>query len=291
MKSNEKTDSYKEIKILFEDQYLIVIEKPAGLLSVSYPGNSAKTVIDILETMMRKSGSYSPLHKPFPVHRLDRETSGVLMFALSKTSQKKIMDSWHTMVKERLYRAVAENPFSKNKLPDSGLINDALASNAYNLSYVPLKSENGKKTVKTVPARTYYKVIERGKTHTLFELSLDTGKKNQIRAHLASKKYVLAGDYSYHAKTDPFGRLALHARSLDFVHPYTNEKMHFEVPEPSDWIDFVQKNKTGTMFFSKDKKNYAKNPHGTKFEKHVSGKKASKLDFIQKGKLMGKKHR
>ena len=94
---------------------------------------------------------------------------------------------------------------------------------------------------KTVKAVTHFRIIERGPTHTLFELSLDTGKKNQIRAHLSSKGYPLAGDENYRAKTDPFHRLALHARTLEFAHPVTGKKMRFEVPEDKEWIEYVKK--------------------------------------------------
>ena len=185
---------------------------------------------------MRKKGTFSKNHRPFAVHRLDRDTSGVMMFALNEISQKKIMDSWHKIVSERIYRAVAENPRNpKNFLPDSGLIDDDLAFNAYNIAFVP---KNGK--MKTVPARTHFKTLLRGKTHTLFELSLDTGKKNQIRAHLASKGYPLAGDKNFHAKTDKFHRLCLHARTLEFTHPFTKQKMRFEEAEPKEWKIYVE---------------------------------------------------
>ncbi|MCF0222856.1 MAG: RluA family pseudouridine synthase, partial [Fibrobacter sp.] len=211
----------------------------------------------ILEDIMRKKGQLNRHHKPLTVHRLDRDTSGVMMFAVTEIAQKKIMDTWHQMVTERLYRAVAENPRDPKKfLPDEGLIDDPLAFNAYNVGFVPKEGDKPKRIpgkhedsiykknisgkgdkmkFKTVPARTNYKVIARGKTYTLFELSLDTGKKNQIRAHLASKGYPLAGDENFRAKTNPFGRLALHARTLEFDHPFTGEHMKFECPEPSDW--------------------------------------------------------
>ena len=94
---------------------------------------------------------------------------------------------------------------------------------------------------KTVEARTNYKILIRGKTHTLFELELDTGKKNQIRAHLASRHYPLAGDENYRAKTDPFHRLCLHARTLEFIHPVTGQKMKFEEAESAEWQEYVER--------------------------------------------------
>ena len=226
-----------KFNVLFQDQNIAVICKSENLLSVPYPGFRGKTALGLLEENMRKRGTYSAKHRPFAVHRLDRETSGVMMFALNERAQKTIMNSWQVMVTERLYRAVAQNPLGKNAalnaLPDCGLIDSPLAYNAYNQAFVPKGGSAGK--FKTIPARTNYKIIARGDRYTLFELSLDTGRKNQIRAHLASLGYPLCGDKNYRAKANPFGRLALHARTLEFINPWTKEKTRFEIPEPADW--------------------------------------------------------
>lgn len=242
-KREHKADYGREkLEILYEDQWIVVVNKPSGMLTVPYPGSRSRTALSVLEDMLRKNGSLNAKHRPFTVHRLDRDTSGVMMFALNEAAQKKIMDNWHTMVSERLYRAVAENPANRHAfLPHDGLIDDELAFNSHTMGYVPKEGPDGEKQrVKTVPARTNYTTVLRGDTHTLFELSLDTGKKNQIRAHLASKGYPLAGDENYRAKTDPFHRLALHARTLAFKHPYTDEEMKFEVKEPDEWLEYVK---------------------------------------------------
>ena len=239
-----KTDFGREkITVLYEDEYLAVIYKPDGMLSVPYPGSRAQTALELLERIMRKKGTYSQAHRPFAVHRLDRETSGVMMFAMTEKAQKKIMENWQTLVTGRIYRAVAENPAQGNVtrsnlsvIKNSGTINDEIAYNAHNRGFVP----HDKARFKTVSAVTHYKIIERGAHHTLFELSLETGRKNQIRAHLASKGYVLAGDENYRAKTDPFKRLALHARTLEFNHPFTREHLTFEIPEPKEWLMCVK---------------------------------------------------
>lgn len=277
MKKHEKID------ILYEDEYLCVINKPSGILSVPSHGKD-KSALGILEEIMRKRGTFSPKHRPFAVHRLDRDTSGVMMFALSEAVQKLIMDSWHTMVSSRLYRAVAENPKnSRNFLPASGLIDDELAFNAYNVGFVPKKHENqgdfasSKKELKTVAARTHFTTILRGKTHTLFELSLDTGKKNQIRAHLASKGYPLAGDKNFRAKTDYFGRLCLHARTLEFTHPFTKQKLAFEIAEPAEWKSYVEHGDSSSFF--KKEKSFAP------VKKRLSAKDKAHMDFISQGKL------
>lgn len=291
MDKKETRKHHEKIDILFEDEYICIINKPSGILSVPSQGKD-KSALTILEDIMRKKGTFSAKHRPFAVHRLDRETSGVMMFALSEFAQKKIMDSWHQMISERLYRAVAENPKNPKKLlPLSGLIDDNLAFNAYNIGFVPKKSgktdefESEKKELKTVPARTNYTTILRGKTHTLFELSLDTGKKNQIRAHLASKGYPLAGDNKFRAKTDNFGRLCLHARTLEFTHPFTGQKMRFEVPEPKEWKIYVEKGDTHTI--STDipgKKSSKKTESFTLGKKRLSAKDKAHMNFIELGK-------
>lgn len=275
LRRTNKIDFGREkITLLYEDEYIAVIYKPDGMLSVPYPGSRSRTAVETLEQIMRKKGTFSKNHRPFAVHRLDRDTSGVLMFALTENAQKKIMDNWKTLVTERLYRAVAENPRNPaDALSDSGIIDDEIAYNARNIGFVPKKGDrpadtpqtkkavarrrnsggketlsiyernlivkNGRPQFKTISALTHYRIIARGKTHTLFELSLDTGRKNQIRAHLSSKGYPLAGDDNYRAKTNPFGRLALHARTLEFTHPFSGEQKKFEIPEPAEWQEFV----------------------------------------------------
>ena len=305
-KSPAKKDFRKEqIEILYEDEYICVINKPSGLLSVPYPGSRARTAQQLLEDLMRKNGTFNNKHKPFAVHRLDRDTSGVMMFALTETAQKKIMDSWHQMVTERLYHAVAENP--KNKillLPPEGLIDDELAFNSHNIGFVPKEADKPKhkgenRPFKTVAARTNYKILAAGPTHSLFQLSLDTGKKNQIRAHLAGKGYPLAGDENYRARTDHFGRLCLHARTLEFNHPFTGKHMKFEVPESEEWLAYVQQGDSHpvTPVWIQELNRQFDNGAGEHFHKQgqeeqslqlgpkrLSKKEKAHMNFIEQGK-------
>ncbi len=291
---NSRHPQKDRVEILFQDEYLCVVSKPAGILSVPYPGSRAKTIQSVIEEMMRQNGTFNSKHKPLAVHRLDRETSGVMMFALTENAHKKIMDTWHKMVIERLYTAVAENPRNKKlTLPDHGLIDDSLAFNAQHRGYVP-KAEEEKNTV---PARTNYKILLQGPTHTLFELSLDTGKKNQIRAHLASKGYPLAGDENYRARTDNFGRLCLHAKTLDFIHPFTGKEYKFEVNEPSEWAEYVKKGdlKPETPSWIKKIENHFNSSRGESFHDHspkkvelgskrLTRKDRAHMNFIEAGK-------
>lgn len=231
------------IKILYEERRFAVIYKEEGLLSVPFPGSTKKTALFLLEEEMKRRGDYSRYHRPFAVHRLDRDTSGVMMVALDAETQRRMMNSWQDMVKKREYVALSENPHAKKILKPRGIIEEPLAYNAHNLAFVPLKSEktaggNSKKTnfpPKTKKAVTHYRILVQGKEFTLFELSLESGRKNQIRAHLAYLGFKIAGDGNYKAKTNPFSRLCLHARNLEFIHPYTRELLKFEVNEPKEW--------------------------------------------------------
>lgn len=294
-KREHKADYGREkIEILYQDQWIVVINKPSGLLSVPYPGSKVRTAQSVLEELLRKQGEVNNRHKPFVVHRLDRDTSGVMMFALSEQAQKVIMDSWHQMVTERLYHAVAEhNPkFARENLPDSGLIDDKLAQNAHNVGFVPKNGAVNKDghEFKTVAARTHYKQLLKGPTHVLFELSLDTGKKNQIRAHLAAHDYILAGDEDHRARTDHFHRLCLHARTLEFDHPFTHEHMKFEVPEPENWAEYVEKGDLHPekplwdKSFENGKKAGAKKEELKLGEKRLSRKDKAHMNFIESGK-------
>ena len=298
-KREHKSDYGREkIEILYQDQYLVVINKPAGLLSVPYPGSKVRTAQSVLEELLRKQGTVNAKHKPYIVHRLDRDTSGVMMFALTEAAQQKIMNSWHTMVTERLYHAVAEKSPKTNNfdydLQDSGIIDDDIAQNAHNVGFVPKAGEVDNKghEFKTVHARTHYKKVLEGPTHVLFELSLDTGKKNQIRAYLAAHGYPLAGDEEHRAHTDHFHRLCLHARTLEFYHPFTGEHMKFEVPEPEEWSEYVSrgdKHPEKTVWDSERNSQHHKNQHEKKadnempFERKLTRKQTAHMDFIKKG--------
>lgn len=303
-KRENKPDYGREkIEILYQDQWLVIINKASGLLSVPYPGSKVRTAQSLLEEILRKQGSVNSKHKPYVVHRLDRDTSGVMMFALTELAQQKIMNNWHQMVTERLYHALAEkNPKANNfdyDLGPSGLIDDDIAQNAHNVGFVPKSGQVDNKghDFKTVHARTHYKKLVEGPSHVLFELSLDTGKKNQIRAHLAAHGYPLAGDEEHRAHTDPFSRLCLHARTLEFDHPFTGEHMKFEVPEPEEWTSYVEKGdkhpKTPVWDLERKGKNTKARKHSDNEnlelgQRKMTRKQAAHMDFIQQGKKFQK---
>ena len=245
----------EKLRILYEDKFLVVVYKPENMLTVPYPGSRARTAIDVLTEIRRKRGLVHGNYRPAAVHRLDKETSGVMMFALTPECQRIVMDSWQTLVKQRYYVALAETPFvggaggarpvapektSAVLLPDEGVIDLPLTKNAMHHSYVADATRGGKPQKNEVQAVTHYKILKKDRKYTLFQLELETGRTNQIRAHLSAKKYPIAGDKQYRARTDPFHRLCLHARSLEFVHPYTHETLSFDVPEPDSWSKLIR---------------------------------------------------
>ena len=239
----------ERLRVLYEDKFIVVVYKPENMLTVPYPGSRERTALDVLTEIRRKRGLVHGSYRPAAVHRLDRETSGVMMFALSPECQRIVMDNWQNLVKHRYYVALAETPFigktdreSVSLLPDEGVIDLPLTKNAMHHSYVADATRGSKPQKNEVQAVTHYTILKKDKKYTLFQLELETGRTNQIRAHLAAKKYPIAGDRQYRARTDPFHRLCLHARSLEFVHPYTQETLSFDIPEPESWGKLIRSN-------------------------------------------------
>ncbi len=234
----------EKIRILYEDKFITVINKPENMLSVPYPGSREHTALDVLTEIRRKRGLVHGRYRPAAVHRLDKDTSGVMMFALSPDCRDKIMDNWQKLVIHRYYVALAETPNAVKSgadglIADEGVIDLPLTKNAMHHSYVADTSRGGKPLKNEVQAVTHYKKLLKDNKYTLFQLELETGRTNQIRAHLSAMKYPIVGDRQYRARTDPFHRLCLHARTLEFTHPYTEERLSFEIPEPDSWHKII----------------------------------------------------
>jgi 23S rRNA pseudouridine1911/1915/1917 synthase len=202
------------LSILYEDRDLIVVDKPAGLLSIATMNEKQKTAYWILSEYLRKKGEK---RRPAVVHRLDRDTSGVMLFVKSEQLKKTMMNDWNNLVVERKYIAL-----TVGEVPEAeGCINQPLAEN-----------EQGKMIVRQdgAPSITHWKCLGKGRGFSLIEAELETGRRNQIRAHFAWLGFPLAGDTKYGAKKDPLKRLALHAETLKFHHPVTKRLMEFSVP-------------------------------------------------------------
>lgn len=213
------------MRIVYEDADIIVIEKRSGLLSIATDKETRKTAYNILSDYLKRN---DPAAKVFVVHRLDRETSGLMMFAKNEQIKFALQTDWENVVVKRRYVAVTEGLIEKPE----GEISTYLTESKALIVYATTK-ENGK------IARTSFKVLKTSQSRnlTLVELQLATGRKNQIRAHLNYIGRPIIGDKKYGAtKPSPIDRVALHAVSLSFVHPISGERLDFETPIPSAFL-------------------------------------------------------
>lgn len=227
----EKTSPQKRphgLNIVFEDDDIIVVNKPAGLLTVATDKEKRKTAYAILSEYVK---TVDPDNKIFIVHRIDRETSGLLLFAKNEKIKHKIQETWITTIKERTYIAVVEGEIKR----ESGTITSYLNESKAFIVYSFKKPELGKKAI------THYKTLKSTKEFSLLQINLETGRKHQIRVHMKDIGHPVVGDIKYGSKIKPIGRLALHAQGLVFTHPKTNELCHFEtgIPEKFNRL-FVQ---------------------------------------------------
>jgi 23S rRNA pseudouridine1911/1915/1917 synthase len=214
---------YPGFKILFEDEYLIVIEKEAGMLSIATDKETEKTAYSLLSSHVKKA---DPKNKIFVVHRLDRETSGVMLFARSQDVQQKLQEKWTETIMERTYIAVAEGSFEK----DDGTITSYLHESKALKMYSGSDPRSGQKAV------THYRVLMKDENFTLLEVNLETGRKNQIRVHMQDLGHSIAGDKKYGSNLNPIHRLGLHAQVISFRHPESGKVMRYETPIPPKFL-------------------------------------------------------
>lgn len=209
-------------EILFEDQHLVVINKPCGMLSTPHPGSRGKSAQELLRDRYRSRGKRTI----YAVHRLDRDTSGIMMFALSEKLGIRIMDDWNRLVQERTYRCVCLREYGAPPLPDVAKLEDIIIYNKHGIGYIPGTPPSGNR-VKTYPSTSIIRVLKRGPKADLVEVDLITGRKNQIRIQMAHLGHPVSGDPNYGTIRNTGDRLALHACVLGFVHPVTGEKLKF----------------------------------------------------------------
>ncbi|GHV84849.1 hypothetical protein AGMMS50230_04570 [Spirochaetia bacterium] len=210
--------------LLYEDRDILAVDKPTGLLSIAAGAEREKTAYWILAEYLSKKGEK---RRPAVVHRLDRDTSGVMIFAKSDMVKRILMDSWDERVKVRRYTALAEGT-----MPAAEGTIDA-----------PLGEDRGGNMVVRqdgMRAVTRWKLLSQGRDYALISLELETGRRNQIRAHLAWLGHPAAGDRKYAARTNPLGRLALHAGELGFLHPRSGRLMEFTSPLPRGFTSHCQ---------------------------------------------------
>ncbi len=211
------------LSIVFEDPYIIIIEKQAGLLSIATTTEKEQTAYSILSEHVKKR---DPKNKIFVLHRLDRDTSGVMMFAKSEKIQQLLQNAWKEAVLERSYIAVVEGLVTK----EEGTITSWLTESKAFIMYSSRTPNGGQKAV------THYQVLKKNKNYSLLEVKLETGRKNQIRVHMKDIGHSIIGDKKYGATKHPIGRLGLHARVLAFTHPVTGEEVRYETDIPKVFL-------------------------------------------------------
>jgi 23S rRNA pseudouridine1911/1915/1917 synthase len=209
----------KGLKLIYEDSELIVIDKPAGLLSIATDAEKEHTAYHQLTDYVRRN---DPDNRIFIVHRLDRDTSGVMLFAKNEEVKHSLQDAWKELVVDRAYVAVVEGQVNQPE----GLIKSWLLETKTKMMYSSSKPGDG------LEAITHFNVLQTTPQYSLLEIRLETGRKNQIRVHMKDIGHSIIGDKKYGSTTSPIGRLGLHAHLLAFHHPVTGELMQFETEVP-----------------------------------------------------------
>lgn len=224
------------LKIVFEDDWLIVVEKPSGLLTMATDKGREVTAYSMLFDYVCECEQ----QRIFIVHRLDRDTSGLLVFAKDEETKRALMDNWEDAVQERRYIAILEGQIES----DEGYIETWMYENQKSLMVHCYDFRPGDKPEN--PPRKDWKYASShcrkvrelsigGKPYTEVEFNLETGRRNQIRVHSQYIGHPIAGDKKYGAQTNPIGRLALHAQGLSFIHPWTGKTLKFTARTPKSF--------------------------------------------------------
>lgn len=212
------------VEFLYEDRDIIAVEKPEGLPVIAPEGSRTKTLYDLVTARIQRK---NPRGRAAVVHRLDRDTSGVMIFAVHAAAKQALMERWNELVLERCYVAVAEGRFAR----DHGIFDTWLVENRAGTVYEAAPGSPG-----ALRSITRWSVLATNGRYSLVFLSLETGRKHQIRAQLAAAGHPVAGDQKYGAAGDPLGRLCLHAVLLGLEHPFTRERFSFESPPPESFL-------------------------------------------------------
>ena len=215
---HKKAFHSNDIDIVYEDPYLLVVDKRPGLLSMSN-NTRQQTVQTVLNRYLEKGGGRNTSHL---VHRLDRDTSGLMVYAKDVQTQQSLIDGWQHLVTDRRYIALVEGELESQR----GRIQSWLTEDKRFITHSSPVDNGGKFAV------THYNVLESSNGYSLVECELETGRKNQIRVHMADLGHPVVGDHKYGSEIDPMRRLGLHAYMLCFTHPVTGKHLRFETPVP-----------------------------------------------------------
>ena len=218
-KRNQQGFKSRYVKIVYEDRWLIVVEKREGILSMA-AGHSTLNVKTVLDDYFKKSRQKCTAHV---VHRLDRDTSGLMVYAKDMETEQILEHNWHQLVYDRRYVAVLSGEMED----DEGTIENWLKDNKAYITYSSPVDNGGKLAI------SHFHVLDRTTEHSLVEFRLETGRKNQIRVHAADMGHPVCGDTKYGNGDDPLHRLCLHAWLLCLTHPVTGERLEFETPVPT----------------------------------------------------------
>jgi 23S rRNA pseudouridine1911/1915/1917 synthase len=216
----------RNMRLVYEDEHVIVIDKNAGLLSMASDNEKYLTAYNILSTYVK---SQKPSNRIFIVHRLDRDTSGLMVFARSEKVQSLMQRDWKRNVTARTYVALVEGEVTEPE----GVIKSYIYESKALVMHSTRDPKRGDLAV------TRFRLIKSGKEYSLLEITLETGKKNQIRLHMQEMGHSIAGDKKYGAMSSPIGRLGLHASVLAFIHPVTGREMRFESRVPAKFRRMV----------------------------------------------------
>lgn len=220
------------LPIIYEDDDLIVINKPTKLLSVPSDNEKGSTAFRMVNDYLQQKDKHN---RAFVVHRLDEDTSGVLMFAKNNRMAEALTegDNWNSLVKKRGYYAIIEGQLDKKE----GRITSYLKKNAQNMMYSSKKKGDGQYAV------TDYKIIDESKDYSLVDVDIKTGRKNQIRVHFGDLGHHIIGDDKYGEPQNPIKRLGLHAYELDITNPFTGKLMKFKAPMPKEFSLLMNNNR------------------------------------------------
>lgn len=211
------------LNIIYEDQELIIINKPPGLLTIATDKEKRKTAYALLSNYLKME---NPENKIFIIHRLDRETSGLLMFAKNEKIKRQIQENWTTTINQRTYVGVVEGEVQQEEGTIVSWLNESKAF----IVYSSQNPQHGQKAI------THYKKIKANKNFSLLKINLETGRKHQIRVHMQDINHPIIGDSKYGSTQSPLRRMGLHAQVLAFTHPNTGKLCRFETEIPKKFL-------------------------------------------------------
>ena len=215
-----------DLDILYEDEYLIAINKPCGLLSISNEKEKTVTAYRMVSDYVKQNNKKNFI---FVVHRLDQDTSGILMFCKNERIRDKMQENWNTIVKKRGYIALVDG-----KMFGSNTIRSFLAEDRNQFVHSS-KNGIGKEAI------THYSVIKNNNNYSMLQVFIDTGRRNQIRVHLSELGHPIVGDKKYGCKTNLIKRLCLHANRLEFIHPVSKKMISIKCDIPEEFNNIIKK--------------------------------------------------